>query len=148
MPMRIVKSLLITLAVTLSTSLPVVAQSNIINLTQTNCQFIETEKELKNPPKTASGCKAFNQTSLNNRKFIPLKLKAGRYIFRVKNRDVGYDLGFWLRGKGLKRLTLPSVSGGGIQTGTTKDYNITLKKGNYLYSCPLNPTPDYPLTVD
>ncbi|MGP1614552.1 MAG: hypothetical protein ACTS5Y_05780, partial [Pollutimonas bauzanensis] len=72
----------------------------------------------------------------------------GRYIFRVTNKDVPYELGFWLRGAGLTgRATLPSVSGGGLTQGVTKDYAIELKPGEYAYSCPLNPTPDYRLIV-
>jgi len=39
------------------------------------------------------------------------------------------------------------VSGGGLTTGTTKDYEVELEPGEYLYSCPLNPTPDYKLIV-
>ena len=45
------------------------------------------------------------------------------------------------------RVTLPSVSGGGLTPGTTKDYVVELKEGEYLCSCPLNPTPDYRLDV-
>ena len=52
-----------------------------------------------------------------------------------------------LRGKGLGRVTLLSVSGGGLTPGTTKNYIVELKEGEYLYSCPLNPTPDYRLVV-
>ena len=58
-----------------------------------------------------------------------------------------YELGFWLRGKGLGRLTQPSVSGGGLHQGATADYAIDLEPGEYLYSCPLNSTPDYVLVV-
>ena len=77
-----------------------------------------------------------------------MRLKAGRYVFRVANKSVPYDLGFWLRGDGLiNRARLPSVSGGGLRTGTTRDYEIDLKPGEYVYSCPLNPTPDYKLVV-
>jgi hypothetical protein len=62
---------------------------------------------------------------------------------------VPYQLGFWLRGSGVVgRVTLPGVSGGGLTTGATKDYAVTLKAGEYLYSCPLNPTPDYKLVVE
>ena len=46
------------------------------------------------------------------------------------------------------RATLPSVSGGGLTTGATKDYEIELSAGEYLYSCPLNPTPDYKIVVE
>ena len=53
-----------------------------------------------------------------------------------------------MRGDGIvNRATLPSVSGGGLGTGQTRDYEIDLKPGEYVYSCPLNPTPDYKLVV-
>jgi hypothetical protein len=65
----------------------------------------------------------------------------------VTNKNVPYELGFYLRGSGLGRLTLPKVSGGGLTTGKTIDYAIDLKEGSYVYSCPLNPTPDYPIVV-
>lgn len=45
------------------------------------------------------------------------------------------------------RALLPSVSGGGLTAGRTQDYAIELKRGNYVYSCPLNPTPEYRLVV-
>lgn len=78
----------------------------------------------------------------------PLQVKPGKTIFRVTNRDVPYELGFWLRSASvLKRLTLPSVSGGGLVTGKTQDYVIDLEPGEYIYSCPLNATPDYKLVV-
>ena len=35
-----------------------------------------------------------------------------------------------------------------LKTGKTVDYVIDLKPGEYLYSCPLNPTPNYPLIVE
>jgi len=129
---------------------PAVAKTGpqVINLTQTPCQFIESEKELlKSPPRSYNGCKKFNKNTAAARPIIPLKLKPGKYIFRVANKNVPYELGFWLRGKGISRALLPSVSGGDIQPGKSKDYKITLKKGEYVYSCPLNPTPDYPLIV-
>ncbi len=122
---------------------------NVITITQTPCQFIETERELlKNPPGSYEGCKKFNEQTKGSRPIIPMKLKPGKYIFRVTNKNVPYDLGFWFRGKGLKRAILPSVSGGSIPIGGTKDFAITLVKGKYLFSCPLNPTPDYPITVE
>lgn len=121
----------------------------VIKLTQTACQFVETEREtLKNPPGDYDGCEELNKKTAGKRQFIPLKLAPGDYIFRVANRDVPYALGFWLRGTGIKWAFLPSVSGGGIEMGKSNDYKITLKKGKYLYSCPLNPTPNYPLIVE
>jgi hypothetical protein len=68
--------------------------------------------------------------------------------FCVTNKNVPYDLGFWLRGDGLvNRAILPRVSGGGLAMGSTQTYEIELKVGEYVYSCPLNPTPDYKLVV-
>ncbi|VAX16303.1 hypothetical protein MNBD_NITROSPINAE02-1596, partial [hydrothermal vent metagenome] len=93
-------------------------------------------------------CAAINKKTLPSRKLKTLTLKPGKTIFRVKNKNVPYDLGFWVRGKGLSRVTLPSVSGGGLATGSTRDYVIDLKPGEYYYSCPLNPTPDYTLVVE
>jgi len=46
------------------------------------------------------------------------------------------------------KLTKTSVSGGGLSTGKTKDYKVTLKPGEYFYSCPLNPTPNYRVVVE
>ena len=82
-----------------------------------------------------------------------LELAPGVYTFRVTNTDVPYELGFWLRehdyqiGNPLHKLTKVSVSGGGLYQGQTKDYNVDLDPGVYLYSCPLNPTPNYKLIV-
>ncbi len=72
----------------------------------------------------------------------------GEYIFRVTNKNVRYELRFWLRGDSLiGRLRLPSVSGGGLMTRETQNYEIDLTPGEYVYSCPLNTTPDYKLVV-
>lgn len=124
--------------------------TNIISLTQTGCQFIEPEgMDHGYRTKNANDCEKQNALTAPARlkKSKPLVLAAGKYIFKVTNKNVPYTLGFYLRGKGLSRISLPSVSGGGITTGTTQDYVIELKPGTYIYSCPLNPTPDYPLIV-
>ncbi len=125
----------------------------VIELTQTPCQFIESEQGRDHGYVSTkkSDCEAINDQTgaarLENSKVITLK--PGKYVFRVTNKNVPYPLGFWLRGDGLlNRATLPSVSGGGLTTGATKDYVIELKAGEYVYSCPLNPTPDYKLLVE
>jgi len=133
---------------------PVLAETpTVIELTQTPCQFVESEngKDLGYVSKKKADCEAINDQSgaerLASSKVITLK--PGKYVFRVTNKNVSYPLGFWLRGDGLlNRATLPSVSGGGLTTGATKDYVIELKAGEYVYSCPLNPTPDYKLVVE
>ena len=123
----------------------------MIVLTQTACQFIEAERvdHHFNSP-SADACRRINKTSQDKRLqgIQPLRLKAGDYIFRVKNRDVPYELGFWLRGAGLSRWSLPGISGGGIAAGGMHDYAVSLQAGEYRYSCPLNPTPDYVLIVE
>ncbi|ETX04902.1 MAG: hypothetical protein ETSY2_26105 [Candidatus Entotheonella gemina] len=126
------------------------AAPTVINLTQTGCQFVEPEG-VDHQFKTGKSddCKAINKQNGDKRlkASAPLELKPGKYIFRVTNQNVPYELGFYLRGSGLGRLTLPKVSGGGLTTGKTQDYHVDLKAGSYVYSCPLNPTPDYPIVV-
>jgi len=57
-------------------------------------------------------------------------------------READYELG-----NPVHKLTKTSVSGGGLKTGATQDYEVELEPGEYLYSCPLNPTPNYKLIV-
>ena len=128
------------------------AEPAVIELTQVGCQFLESENGVNHGFQTtqAADCEAINGRTgderLGSAKVI--RLKPGRYVFRVTNRNVPYPLGFWLRGDGvLNRARLPSVSGGGLTPGVTRNYQIVLKPGKYVYSCPLNPTPDYKLIV-
>ncbi len=129
---------------------PGLPAAKIITLTQTGCQFTEPEGgDKKFKTKSGADCKTINAKSGENRLAASkaLNLKPGEYIFRVTNKNVPYELGFYLRGTGLGRILLPKVSGGGLTRGKTQDYAITLKEGEYVYSCPLNPTPDYKLVV-
>ena len=124
----------------------------IVELTQVPCQFVESENSVDHGYTTTKkeDCDAINAKTGDSRLAAATvtTLKPGKYIFRVTNKNVPYDLGFWLRGDGVvNRVTLPSVSGGGLKTGATKDYPIELKPGEYVYSCPLNTTPDYKLVV-
>jgi len=139
------------LLVAVSVLFPFISEAvQVIELTQTGCQFLESEGiDHKFVTHSSRDCKAINAKTGEKRLAVakPMQLSPGEYIFRVKNRDVPYMLGFWLRGAGFSRLTLPTVSGGGIKIGGVQDYAVTLKKGEYRYSCPLNPTPDYTLIV-
>ncbi|MBI4195165.1 MAG: hypothetical protein HY526_08810 [Betaproteobacteria bacterium] len=124
----------------------------VIELTQLPCQFLESENGIdrKYVSRSIKDCEAINAKTSKERLAGAkvLELKAGKYVFRVTNRNVPYELGFWLRGAStVARVTLPSVSGGGLLPGRTRDYEIDLKPGEYVYSCPLNTTPDYRLTV-
>lgn len=130
----------------------------VVNLTQVPCQFVESENGVDHGFKTAkkADCEAVNAKTGMKRldKAKVMKLKPGDYVFRVTNKNVPYDLGFWLRTKGydwrnpLHKLTKTSVSGGGLKPGKTKEYAVKLTPGVYLYSCPLNPTPDYRIVVE
>ena len=134
------------------------AQTDVITLTQIPCQFIESENGIDRGYTTTkkADCDAINARTGARRvaESKPLVLKPGKYIFRVTNKDVPYDLGFWLRTKGynwlnpVHKLTMTSVSGGGLAMGKTQDYEVDLKAGEYVYSCPLNTTPDYVLRVE
>lgn len=125
--------------------------ATIITLTQTGCQFLEPEggADLAFKTQRKKDCVKINEKTGKERlqKVTPLTVKPGKYIFRVTNQNVPYELGFWLRGVGLGRLLQPNVSGGGLKQGATRDYAVELTPGVYAYSCPLNPTPDYPLIV-
>ena len=129
------------------------AEPRVIDLTQVGCQFLESENEVDHAfqPKKKADCEAINDSTGEERLTHSkvLTLEPGEYIFRVTNKNVPYGLGFWLRGDGLiNRAKLPSVSGGGLTIGKARDYAIDLKPGEYVYSCPLNPTPDYRLVVN
>ncbi len=126
-------------------------EKKVIPITQTPCQFLEVEgKDLNFQSKEESDCAKINSDSIKdrNKMFQTLKVKAGEYTFRVTNKGIPYEVGFWLRGTGFGRLILPGISGGGLFSGVTKDYSIKLKPGAYKISCPLNSTPDYDLVVE
>lgn len=83
-----------------------------------------------------------------------LTISEGTYVFEVSNNNVGKDVGLVLVPKG-KDASKPENH---IQTAyvTTAVKNNTveqskatiLMKGEYVYFCPLNPTPQYTLTVE
>ena len=152
---RFLKSALLTTvtAASLIASLSIFAEDRkVIELTQIPCQFIESENGINHGYSTTkkSDCKDIN-TKFGKERAAEAKtlvVEEGSYTFRVHNKGVPYDLGFWIRGDGaINRLKLPSTSGGGLAEGTSKDYDINLVPGNYVYSCPLNPTLNYKLVV-
>ena len=132
-------------------------EPTVIELTQIACQFLESENGVDHGFTTSkkADCEAINGETGAERlaEAKVIELEPGTYIFRVTNQDVPYELGFWLREHDynwknpLHKLSKTSVSGGGLAPGTTKDYEVVLEPGEYLYSCPLNTTPDYRLVV-
>ena len=131
--------------------------ANVIVLTQFPCQFVESENGVDHGFTTTkkADCDAINAKTGPTRLAAAkiLELAPGTYVFRVTNTSVPYELGFWLREHDynwknpLHKLTKTSVSGGGLKLGATQDYTVELEPGEYLYSCPLNTTPDYRLVV-
>lgn len=83
-----------------------------------------------------------------------LNLTPGKYQFRVVNKNVEKDLGFVIQNEKDKGLDVMKTA---IENSFTTDYVkkgeaqytgiVELKTGNYIYSCPLNPTPHYRLIV-
>ncbi|MCD2258054.1 cupredoxin domain-containing protein [Psychroserpens luteolus] len=82
-----------------------------------------------------------------------LTVSEGTYIFEVANNNVGTEVGFVLVPKGkdasnaenhIKTAYVTQV----VKDGETQTSNKTkLTKGEYIYFCPLNKTPQYTLIV-
>lgn len=84
-----------------------------------------------------------------------LVLKPGKYQFRINNKDVDKELGFVIQkladqNADVMKTAIPnSFTTALIKKGEAQYTGIVeLKVGEYVYSCPLNPTPHYKLTVN
>ena len=83
-----------------------------------------------------------------------ITVSEGSYIFKIANNNSGTDVGFVLVPKGkdasnaanhIKTAYVTQV----VKEGETEKSNTTkLTKGEYVYFCPLNKTPQYTLTVN
>ena len=77
-------------------------------------------------------------------------LKEGAYMFEISNNNVGHQVGFVLAPKSnpnahIKTAYVTKV----VDNNSTESSNVTyLKKGEYVYFCPMNPTPQYTLVVE
>jgi len=80
-----------------------------------------------------------------------LELEPGNYIFKVTNKNVDKKLGFYLTERKADGSDGKQVKNSGtklIAKGKTQSTGVvTLAPGVYNYSCPLNPTPHYTITV-
>ena len=82
-----------------------------------------------------------------------LTLKPGTYTFEVTNDNATDEVGFVLVQKGKdpanpkNHIKEAYVSKTAKKGTTEKTGVIKLEKGEYVYFCPLNKTPHYPLTV-
>jgi len=88
---------------------------------------------------------AFTQESIT--------LAEGSYVFEISNNNVGHKVGFVLVPKG-KDVSKPenhiktAYVTKTVENNTKETSNTTkLAKGEYIYFCPLNPTPQYTLIV-
>ncbi|GAL65587.1 cupredoxin domain-containing protein [Jejuia pallidilutea] len=82
-----------------------------------------------------------------------ITVSEGTYIFEVSNNNAAKEVGLVLVKKGkdasnaenhIKSAYVTTVA----KNGETQKTNTTkLVKGEYVYFCPLNPTPQYTLTV-
>lgn len=81
-----------------------------------------------------------------------LKLKAGEpYIFEVMNKGVDHEVGFVVAPKGkteqkdhIKNAYVQEMIADG-KSSTSKE--VVLEKGEYVFFCPMNPTPHYSIVV-
>ena len=79
-----------------------------------------------------------------------ITLKEGSYIFEITNDNVGHKVGFVLAPKSnpeahIKEAYVTKE----VENNTSETSNVTtLTKGEYVYFCPLNPTPLYTLIVE
>lgn len=83
-----------------------------------------------------------------------LQLKPGKYQFKVTNVDVNKELGFVIQKASDKNMDVMktavenSFTTALIKKGDTQLTGVVeLKEGEYVYSCPLNPTPHYTISV-
>lgn len=82
-----------------------------------------------------------------------ITVSEGSYVFEIANNNSGTDVGFVLVPKGkdaskpenhIKTAYVTAV----VKEGKVEKSNATtLTKGEYIYFCPLNKTPQYALTV-
>jgi len=79
-----------------------------------------------------------------------LTLKEGNYIFEISNNNVGHQVGFVLAPKSNPEAHIKSAYVTKVVDNNSKETSniTTLEKGEYVYFCPMNPTPQYTLVVE
>ena len=79
-----------------------------------------------------------------------ITLSEGTYIFEISNTNVGHNVGFVLAPKtNVKAHIKNAYVKEQVKNNTKQKSNkVVLKKGEYVYFCPLNPTPQYTLIVE
>lgn len=78
-----------------------------------------------------------------------LTLSEGNYVFEISNNGIDHEVGFVIAPKDnpdahIKTAYVQKTIKDG-ETSTSK--TVKLAKGEYIYFCPLNPTPQYTIVV-
>lgn len=78
-----------------------------------------------------------------------ITVSEGTYVFEIANNNVGHNVGFVLAPKSDTKAHIKNAYVQEKVQNNTKQISkkVTLKKGEYVYFCPLNPTPEYTLIV-
>ncbi len=123
-----------------------VAGTWMLTLVQRPCVFAAAEPHNRYDAESADDCRRINRERFDMRTQQVLRVPPGSYHITVVNQGVPRDVGFWLRPEDEPETTL--AAGGGIGADAPATFELELEPGRYLYSCPLNPTPDYLLLVE
>ena len=124
--------------------------ATLIELELVRCAIPKLDKELL-PLRadTVEDCERLNRATHVVREpgLKRLRLKKGKYVFRVKNSDVAWPVDFQVKGEVDK--SLPVTQGGVLlKQGDIVEYPITLTPGVYVIASPLNATYPYALLVE
>ena len=83
-----------------------------------------------------------------------LTLTPGKYQFKIVNKNVDHEVGFGIQKAQeaemdfMKTVLPTSLASNTIKTGESAYTGVVeLSEGEYVYSCPLNPTPHYTINV-
>ena len=77
-----------------------------------------------------------------------LTLAPGDYVFEISNAGVDKGLGFYLQAADDSQVPNSGVAELVQKNQSSRTGVVTLTPGTYTYSCPLNPTPHYTITVE
>jgi len=108
---------------------------------------VSMKKEMKaETPKTIKLSQTTGEFNIEG-----LTLSAGTYVFEISNEDVDHAVGFVLAPKGktdqANHIKEAYVQKTPEKGETSQSKVVTLTPGEYVYFCPLNPTPQYTITV-
>lgn len=121
-------------------------------ITEAPAEAVEVVEAVKEMTKEVAQVKTVNLEQTNG-EFTQkhITLNEGTYVFEIANNNVDHEVGFVLAPKGKtepeNHIKAAYVTSPVPTNGTSKTQEVVLTKGEYVYFCPLNPTPEYTLTV-